>query len=65
MESHVIKSKLQFLQKDYSYLSAIFRRKKSQISQAINTDRFPTLKNKIVKHIEILEAKNETINQTN
>ena len=57
MEPHIIKSKLQALQKDYFYLAAIFRRGKSQISQAINTDRFPTLKKKIIKHIEKLELR--------
>ena len=54
LESHIIKSKLTALQKDYKYLSAIFRRSKSQISQAINTDRFPTLKRKIINHIHKL-----------
>jgi hypothetical protein len=57
MESNIIKSRLMAIGKSQDYLSRIFRRSKSQISQAISSDRFPTLKEKIINHIKLLEDK--------
>jgi hypothetical protein len=59
-----IKMSLQMLGKSQAYLAKLFNRPPSQISNAINTDLYPALKKKILRHIIKLEAKNGTINQT-
>lgn len=55
-DGNIINLKLRKLQKSQRYLSKIFGRKPSQISQAINSDLYPTLRNKIISHIEKLES---------
>lgn len=47
-----IQVKLKQLGKTQEYLSKKFNRKKSQISMAIKTEKYPTLKNKIISHLE-------------
>ena len=41
------------------YLSGVFRTHQSYITLAIQGKRYPKLKNKIEKHIYLLERKNE------
>ena len=48
-----IQVKLKQLGKNQAYLSKLFNRSPAQISNAIKTDLYPTLKSKIIKHIEM------------
>ena len=57
MTASEIQIKLIELGKKQSYLSKLFNRPPSQISNAINTKLYPTLKEKIIKHILLLESK--------
>ena len=50
-----IQSRLKRLNKTQLYLSRKFNRKPSQISMALK-DGYPTLKNKIIKHLDKLES---------
>jgi len=58
-----IQIKLKILKKSQKHLALKFHRKASQISQAIQTDSYPTLKNKIIKYLQYLET-NETFKNT-
>jgi hypothetical protein len=56
-----IQSRLKKLGKTQRYLGRKFNRKSSQISAAIRTNSYPTLKQKIIIHLEKLESnRNET-----
>ena len=52
-----IKRDLGWLGKSQRYLSKIFKRSPSQIHCAIWTNDMPTLRAKILNHIEILKSK--------
>jgi len=54
----MIQLRLKNLSKTQEQLATLFNRKPSQISNAINTDLYPTLRKKIISHIEKLEKKN-------
>lgn len=51
MTSTEIQVKLKVLDKTQEFLADKFDCNKSQISQAIKTDRYPTLKQKIINYI--------------
>ena len=53
----MIQLRLKRLKKTQGQLATLFNRKPSQISNAINTELYPTLRNKIINYIEKLEEK--------
>ena len=52
-----IKSQLWELKRTQIYLSKVFRRTPQQINAAIKGKQYPTLKEKIIKHILLLKLK--------
>lgn len=51
-----IQIKLKTVKKSQNYLATKFHRSISLISKAINTNKYPTLRAKIIKHILYLES---------
>ena len=54
-----IKEQLWDLNRTQIYLSKVFRRTPQQINAAIKGKQYPTLKEKIIKHILLLKAKGD------
>lgn len=54
-----IQTRLKRVNRTQKYLSSVFNRAESNISIAIRGERYPTLREKIIKHIELLEKKLE------
>ena len=62
MEQIEIITRLRKLGKRFptKYLSGVFKKEPNYITYAINGTAYPELREKIINHISLLEAKNET-----
>ena len=56
-----VQIRLKRLKRNQVYLCKIFGKSPSQVSQAIHTDLYPTLQNKILTHLKKLENRVERI----